>query len=164
MRRYWIFLLLFFSPLWASDDIRGFWKTVNEEGVVQTVVAIYEYDGLYYGRIIAIFNPDGSLKESIYHPIERAPGMVGEPFYCGLDFILFLQQVGFKFKGKILDPQKGDIYTSELWIDGQDLIVRGKLLMFGKSFRWLALRPQDLPSNFKLPDLSTLKPNIHNTK
>lgn len=164
MKQFFFLCSLLTSLLWATDDIQGYWKTVNEDGVVQTVVAIYEYEGLYYGRIIAIFNEDGSLKESIYRPKERAPGVIGNPFYCGLDFIWFLQQIGPKFKGKILDPQKGDIYASELWTDRGDLIVRGKLLMFGKSFRWLPLGAKDLPKNFKLPNLKSLTPSIPTPK
>jgi uncharacterized protein (DUF2147 family) len=160
MKRTLFFLCFLTHSLFSSDDIQGYWKTVNEEGLAQTIIAIYQYEGLCYGRIMAIFNKDGSIEESIYHPIQRAPGVIGQPYYCGLDIIWFLQQMGPKFKGKILDPQKGDIYASEVWIDKGDLIVRGKLLFFGRSQRWFALNAKDIPANFTLPDLNTLVPSI----
>ncbi len=163
MKKFLFFLCTFCNFLFASG-IEGFWKTVNEEGVAQTIIAIYEYEGQYYGRIIAIFNENGTLEETIKHPIQRAPGVVGNPYYCGLDIIWYLQQLGSKFKGKILDPQKGDVYAAEVWTDKGDLVVRGKLLFFGRSQKWFPLTAKDLPSNFQLPDLNTLVPDIPTPK
>ncbi len=159
-----IFYSLFLCNFLLAQDIQGFWKTVNEEGVAQTIIAIYEYDGLYYGRIIAIYNQNGTLEESIFHPIQRAPGVIGDPYYCGLDIIWYLQQLGSKFKGKILDPQKGDVYAAEVWLDKGDLVVRGKLLFFGRSQKWFSVSSKDLPINFKLPNLNSLVPDIPTPK
>ena len=32
--------------------------------------------------------------------------------------------------GKILDPKKGKVYSCEMWRDGENLIVRGKIAFF----------------------------------
>lgn len=153
-------LLLFSTYLSAANDIRGFWKTINEEGVVQSIIAIYEYEGLCYGRIIASFSDTGKIDDSIYKPVKRAPGLVGNPYYSGLDIIWFLEDSGYKYKGKILDPEHGDVYKSELWTEGDTLVVRGKLFIFGRSQRWLALTKEDLPADFKLPDTKSFVPII----
>src|SRR5271166_4299865 len=71
----------------VQADILGFWKTVNEQGVAQCVVAVYEYAGLYYGRIIGTYDDRGHMYDTIYNPKDRAPGIVGDPFYSGLDLI-----------------------------------------------------------------------------
>jgi hypothetical protein len=146
--------------LQAAEDIRGFWKVVNDEGLNRCVVAVYPYQGLYFGRIIATYDDQGALEESIYKPIKRAPGLSHEPYYCGLDFIWNLADSGSVFKGKILDPEHGDVYRAELWRDGDDLMVRGKLLIFGRTQRWFPLEATDLPKDFKKPDLNALKPSI----
>lgn len=158
------FLLLFlcFARLgFSADDISGFWKSVNEQGEAQCIFAVYEYDGLYYGRIIGIYNETGVMDDTIYAPQKKAPGVIGTPFYCGLDIIWGLMDAGVKYKGKILDPQKGNIYNSELWINGDgDLVVRGKYLMFGRNQIWPAALDSDFPKDFKKPDLSTIVPTV----
>lgn len=159
MRWFAIFSLMFLH-LSGAEDIRGFWKTVNEEGIAQSIIAIYEYEGLCYGRIIASFGEDGKIDDSIYKPVKRAPGLMGNPFYSGLDIIWFLEDAGSKFKGKILDPEHGDVYKSELWVEGNTLMVRGKLFIFGRSQRWFQVVKEDLPTGFQLPDLKTLIPSI----
>jgi uncharacterized protein (DUF2147 family) len=154
-------LLLSCAVLFSAEDISGFWKTLSDDtGKPQSVIAVYEYEGLYYGRIIGSFDEDGKMDDSIEHPVKRAPGVVGNPFYSGLDIIWWLADSGSKFKGKILDPEHGDIYKSELWMDGSNLVVRGKLFIFGRSMTWYPATASDFPKGFKMPDLKTLVPTI----
>jgi len=160
-----LLFLLLATLSFASDDIRGFWKTINEQGLAQCIIAIYEYEGLYYGRIIGTFDNKGVMDDSIYSPRKRAPGCVGEPFYSGLDIIWALVDVGVKYKGKILDPEKGNVYNSELWIDSDgNLVVRGKFMIFGRNYTWLAAQNSDFPKDFKKPDLDELVPSIPEVK
>lgn len=157
-------LCLFLScALFSAEDIGGFWKTIDEKtGEAQAVIALYEHDGLYYGKIIGSYGADGQMKDTIYTPIKRATGLTKAkaPFYSGLDIIWFLVDRGAKFKGKILDPEHGDVYNSELWIDNGNLVVRGKLLMFGRSQTWLRATEADFPKGFKIPDLKKMVPEI----
>jgi hypothetical protein len=76
-------------------------KTINEQAETQCIVAVYNYDDVYYGRIIGSFNDKGVMDDSIYNPKKRAPGVVRDPFYSGLDIISGLIDTGVKFKGKI---------------------------------------------------------------
>lgn len=150
-----------FSSLFGNG-IEGFWKSINETTQQpQCIVAVYQYENVYYGRIIATFNEEGQMKENIYKPKERAPGVVGNPYYCGLDIIWGLQNTGASYKGKILDPQKGNIYNAELWADGGgNLVVRGKLLFFGRNQTWFRVEESDFPKGFKKPSLSSFIPKI----
>ena len=62
---------------------------------------------------------------------------------------------------KILDPEKGNIYNSELWVNSNgQLVVRGKYLMFGRSQEWFPALDKDFPSGFKKPDLNSFVPAI----
>ena len=168
MRRivaFFIALLTFQTALFAAEDISGFWKSVNEEGHAECIFGIYEYDGLYYGRIIGTYNSEGKMDDTIYHPKERAPGVIGKPFYSGLDIVWGLNDSGAKFKGKILDPQKGNIYNCELWINSEgNLVVRGKFLFIGKSRVWLPAHLSDFPTDFQVPDLAEFVPEIPQVK
>jgi len=161
MKKILFFLALCTQVLFADDDIGGFWKNMNEDtGVIQCVLAMYPYQDQYYARIVATFDDNGKMKDNLYHPHEIAPGIAGNRYYCGLDFIWDLDDMGVVYKGKIIDPRKGGIYNSEVWRDGKDLTIRGKLLFFGKNTTWLPVTKDDFPPSFKLPDVSTFTPVI----
>jgi len=159
-----LFLLVCTQGVLAADIV-GFWKTVDEKtGHAQSLVAIYEYQNKYYGRMIATYE-DGSIDDTMYAPKTRAPGVVGHPFYSGMDFIWDLQPNGSKYTdGKILDPQRGRIYNAEAWVEDGNLIVRGKLLFFGRNQTWPAATEKDFPTGFKKPDLNQLVPSIPKVK
>lgn len=165
MKRYVLHFMCFLfiaTSLHAGENIEGFWKTINEKtGKAESIIAIYPYNGLWYGRIIASYGPQGEIDDTIAQPKDRAPGVKGHPYYSGLDIIWNLQKQGTKFvNGKILDPQKGKIYDSELWNQNGDLIVRGKILFFGRNQTWIAASQQDFPHGFELPDLTQMVPTI----
>jgi uncharacterized protein (DUF2147 family) len=161
MRGWLLVLIAFFIGSLGADEIIGFWKSINDEtGKAQCIVGIYEYDGKFYGRIIGTFDDDQKLNETIYAPKERAPGVIGNPFYCGLDIIWDLVDNGISYKGKILDPQKGNVYNSEVWLEKGKLIVRGKLLFLGRNQQWVPAANTDFPQGFKKPNLGALVPVI----
>ena len=124
------------------------------------VVAIYPYQGKYFGRIIATYDKKGNLSETLDHPEERAPGLVNHPYYCGLDLIYNLQKSGNVYKGKIVDPLKGNVYGAELWRKSANLIVRGKLLFFGKNLTWEPFPESEFSSALPKPDVSKFNPII----
>lgn len=154
-------MLAFCMSAFAKADIGGFWKAVNEKtGKANCIVAVYQYQGIYYGRIIGTYNQDGVMDDTIYAPVDRAPGVRGNPFYCGLDFIWGLREKGGRFMGKILDPKQGDVYNAELWVKQGNLIVRGKLLFFGRNQEWLPATASDFPKGFQMPNVAAFVPSI----
>ncbi len=123
------FCLLFGLPVWAAQDISGVWKTVDDEtGEAKSLVQIYPYQGKMYGRVVTLFkNQD-----------KKAVGIQGDPKILGLDVIWELEDKGERWKkGHILDPQKGKIYACEIWREGNNLIVRGKIGPFGRNQTWI---------------------------
>lgn len=148
-----------------AQDIVGYWKTINENtNKPESIVAIYEYQGKYYGRLISSFDPTGKKNDNIYNPKDRAPGVVGNPYYMGLDFIWDLKKDGDRYRGKILDPEKGNIYNAEIWVEDGNLIVRGKIFFFGRNQTWPPAQPSDFPPGFKMPDTSKFVPVIPNVE
>lgn len=161
-----LFFILVCCQAIAMDDISGFWKTVDENtGRAQSIIAIYEYQGKYYGRLVGTYDENGNIKDSIYNPKERAPGVLGNPFYAGLDIIWNLQNNGNKLtNGKILDPEKGKIYGAEMWLKNGQLVVRGKILFFGRNQTWLAVADDEFKGSFKKPNLRTFVPSVPQVK
>ncbi len=153
-------LMAFFLPL-NADDITGFWKTYNEKTKkAESVIAIYTYEGKQYGKIIGSFNKEGVINDSIYNPKDRATGVKGNPYYSGLDIIYDLHFSGSKYKGKIMDPRNGKVYSAELSTRNGDLVVTGKLLIFKSSRIWKAADNSDFTAAFPKPDVSTFVPVV----
>jgi uncharacterized protein (DUF2147 family) len=147
-------------------NIEGFWKTINENTKKpESVIAIYKYKGEYFGRIILTYFEDGTIQDTIYNPKKKALGVPGHPPYVGLDIIWGLKPAkGNKYKdGSILDPEKGDIYGAEAWRKAGDLIVRGKLFIFGRNQTWPRAVEKDFPEGFQVPDYTSFVPVIPQT-
>ncbi len=156
-------LLIFFSSV-SADDIRGIWKSVNEDtDKAQCFVAVYEYQGECYGRIIATCDKNGVIDDTIEKPVGRAPGLPGNPFYAGLDLIWNLKEWGDRYKGRIVDPEKGNVYNAEVWVENGNLIVRGQLLFFGRNVTWYPTTKADFPKSFKMPNVKKFVPVIPET-
>ena len=157
-------LLWAFCSSFSNGNIAGFWKTIDPNTKkANSVVAIYEYKGKQYGRIIGTYNKSGEVDETIYAPQDRAPGIVGNPFYCGLDIIWNLRPKDDRYRGKICDPKEGKVYDAELWTEDGNLIVRGKVWMFGANRIWLPFTDKEFTSKFKKPDVKKFVPVIPET-
>ena len=112
----------------AATDISGFWTTIDDEtNQPKSVVQIYQHNGKMFGRVVKLFqNPDATAK-----------GVKGSPKIVGLDILWNLEDTGKKWTGgEILDPKTGKVYAAEAWKQGDDLVVRGKILMFGRNQTW----------------------------
>jgi hypothetical protein len=160
MKKLLVFILCFYA-VFADENIGGFWKSLDDNGKPQCIFGIYQHNGAYYGRIIGTYDDDGVMRDTIYKPVSRSAGVIGNPHTCGLDIIYEMVSNGYRYAGKILDPSKGNVYNCEIWpgVSGQ-LIVRGKLLIFGKNIIWYAAEPSDFPKGFKLPDMRQFVPSI----
>lgn len=135
------FLIFLFVPYFIyCQDLTGYWQKLDEAGKPQLVVAFYPYFGKYFGRIVAVFDEEGSLKE----PSGKALGIKGSPPMHNLDFIWNLKQEGKGFSGgKIINPLNGMIANASAKLEGSRLIVRGSFLFFGKN---LIFVPFNYPS------------------
>ncbi|TAG56476.1 MAG: DUF2147 domain-containing protein [Cytophagales bacterium] len=99
-----------------SDKVIGTFWTPQKDGKIQ----IYKRKDLYYGKIFEgknprkdTLNPDKSLRN---RPV------------IGLEFMY-----NFKFEddiyedGKIYDPESGKTYSCKMWLEGDNLKIRGFL-------------------------------------
>ena len=152
------------------QDITGLWKSRDQHSdKPRALVAIYKYQNKYYGRMLATYDDHGNIKDTILEKKEKAPGVVGNPPYCGMDFVYNVKkedgsnEKNGKYKGKIIDPEKGKVYNAELWLAGDDLIVRGEVWIFGKNIPWHKASKADLPKGFSMSDIKHFVPVIPET-
>ncbi len=154
---------VFFTALSIScigTEITGFWETLNEDTKKpSSVVAVYSYQGKFYGRIIGTYNDKGVLDDTLDHPKSKAPGIKGNPYYCGLDILWEMtpEEEG-TYEGHIIDPEKGKIYDAKIWRQGDDLIVRGSVAFFGEKRTWPPFPESGFKGDFKKPDVSDFVP------
>jgi len=141
-----IFLILLSTAAMAAESVTGLWRGVDEKSGDSTIYAyIYEYQGKIYGRIVVTFD-EGVMKDFINIPEKRAELWKGNPYYAGMDLIWGMEDRGNRWKrGKICDPKEGKIYASEIWKDGDNLIVRGKIGPFGRNQTWQPVQSRNLP-------------------
>jgi len=144
------------------NDISGLWKSRDEKSdQSRSLVAVYKYKDKYYGRMLATYDDNGQIKDTILEKKDKATGVVGNPPYCGMDFVYDLESEGDgKYKGKIIDPQKGKVYDAEVWREGDKLIVRGELWVFGKNIPWPMASEKDLPKGFKMSQIKDFVPVV----
>lgn len=112
----------------VSAGITGYWTTIDDEsGEAKSVVQVFEYKGKYYGRVVELLqNPGAKAK------------IKGNPSVKGLTIVWDLEKDGDSYSGgEILDPTKGKVYGCEMWREGANLIVRGKIAFLGRNQTWL---------------------------
>ena len=151
----------------APQGIEGLWKSRDQHtDKPRSLVAIYKYKDMYYGRMIATYDENGQIKDTILEKKEKSTGVVGNPPYCGMDFVYDVAQEEnnpSKYKGKIIDPEKGKVYNAEFWLSGNDLIVRGEVWIFGENIPWHKASKKDLPKGFSMGDIKDFVPVIPET-
>lgn len=171
-----VIFLVFFSVMLLpsalfANEVTGLWKTIDDEtGLPKGVIAVYDYEGKLYGQIIATFDETGQkMEDDMYRQIYTSPFLKGDPPFSGMTIIWDMRKSGKKWTGgKILDPgddeKKPGFYDCQLWKEGEDLIVRGQILFFGRNQTWHRIDDSEFPEGFKIPDWKNFKPVIPEKK
>jgi len=137
MRKFLLVLLIL--PLFAHDlsaqDVLGKWENRNEEGVVNSIIEVYEKDGKIYGKVDRIMREEdrdrlcteceGDFKNK---PVE------------GMEIMQGLVKDGEEYSdGTIVDPKTGKEYRCKIWIDEEEpdvLNIRGYIALFYQTRTW----------------------------
>ena len=123
----------------ASSSPVGLWTTIDDKtGRERGQVRVFESQGVLYGRIERVFDPEAAGKTCEKCSDDRR----GKPL-IGLDIIRGVRPDGDGrwSGGEILDPETGDTYRVSLRLaeNGRKLIVRGSILggLIGRSQTWI---------------------------
>jgi len=123
---------LLFALQASAQDVLGQWRTIDDEtGQPKSIVEIYEKGGKYYGRVVdLLMKPDDTI-------CEKCPGARKGQKIVGMDVITNMVKNGDIYEGgQILDPTKGKVYDCKLWLEGNQLKVRGYLGFFYRTQTW----------------------------
>ena len=157
----------------AALPFVGAYKTIDDEsGKPKSIVVLYEYrqgkgTGLA-GRIVALFDEEGNLSETIKNPERVADKVEGKPKMVGMDILWRMSWDADKERyegGRILDPKSGKHYASVIWQDTPEILnVRGKVGPIGRTQHWEPMVSEMLPEEIRSLDTSSWKPVEINVK
>lgn len=170
MKKTILFATLFALPTLmanAAMPFVGVYQTIDDETKqAKSIVQIYEYrdedETKIAGRIIALYDTDGKISETINNPIRVAEKVNGAPKMAGLDIIWDMEWDSDDSEyedGKIMDPKSGKVYRSVMWQDQPSILnVRGKIGPFGRTQKWNVLDTASLPTEIQNLDTSNWNP------
>lgn len=127
------FVFLFSSSAFSQENpIVGKWKTIDDKsGEAKSVIEIYEQDGKLYGKVVELFNEPDQV-------CDLCTDNRKDQKVLGMQIIDGLTKTGKKWgKGKILDPGDGKFYDCQIWLDGDQLRVRGYILFLFRTQTWV---------------------------
>ncbi|WP_026916059.1 DUF2147 domain-containing protein [Christiangramia portivictoriae] len=118
-----------------AQGVFGKWENRNEQGVVNSIISVYEKDGKVYGKVDRIMREkdrdrlctacEGDLKNK---PVE------------GMEIMQGLVKDGEEYSdGTIVDPKTGKEYRCKIWIDEEEpdvLNIRGYIALFYQTRTW----------------------------
>ena len=160
-----VFMMPFLAH--ASMPFVGTYQTIDDEtNQPKSIVQIYQYqdgdDTEIGGRIIALYDTEGKISETLSNPTRIADNVDGKPTMVGLDIIWNMEwdeDDNEYSDGKIMDPKSGKIYSSVMWQDKPNVLnVRGKIGPFGRTQHWNTMTSDQLPADLQNLDTSNWKP------
>jgi uncharacterized protein (DUF2147 family) len=135
-----LFSVFLFFQLSFSQTVIGKWKTVDDEtGIEKGIVEIFEKEGIFYGKIIEIFESQHKNKKCTLCQGENKDKPI-----LGMTFIKGLKKNGSEYtNGKIVDPKNGKTYKCYITLEEKDkLKVRGfiGIPIFGRTQYWSRIK------------------------
>lgn len=132
------FVFCLFLDISASgQEITGKWKTIDDStGEERSVVEIFERNGKIYGRIIKLLRKPGEDPDPVCDECDPDDPRFRKKV-VGMEIIKDMERSGTEYdQGTILDPESGKVYRCRLWVDGNELRVRGYWGPFFRTQTW----------------------------
>ena len=136
-----LFLVLFFTATpalaqSAAESPVGRWITIDDKRKEpRGLVRIYEEGGLLYARVDSIYLREGEPLDPV---CQKCKGERKHQRILGMVIMWDMKLKRGKWSGgRILDPEKGKIYRSKIWLKDGKLRVRGYLGPFYRTQTWL---------------------------
>ena len=120
-------VLAMMSAAGYAQSVVGKWVTEGGESQVE----IYQSGDKLNGKIVWLKKGDGQL--DVHNPDKKLQSrkLVGTNILTGLT-----KKDGKWEGGKIYNPKNGKIYKCSIWLEGNNLKVRGYLAMFYETQTW----------------------------
>jgi uncharacterized protein (DUF2147 family) len=120
-----------------AQTIIGKWRTIDDDsGEQRSIVEVFEKGGKFYGRVIRIFPQPGEDPDPICEECDDDDPRKGKKI-IGMQILTGLEPLNDQYaNGDILDPENGKVYRCKLWLEGNDLKVRGYWGPFYRTQTW----------------------------
>jgi uncharacterized protein (DUF2147 family) len=121
----------------SSQSIVGKWKTIDDNtGEQKSVVEIYEKGEKIYGKVLTIFPGPNDDPDPVCDKCNSDDPRFNKRI-IGMEIIRSMAKDGDEYEdGDILDPENGKVYRCKLWVEGDDLKVRGYWGPFFRTQTW----------------------------
>ena len=121
----------------AQHPVIGKWKTVDDNtGEIKSIVEIFERGGKVFGKIIRIFPEPGEDTDPVCDQCSEDDARYKKKI-IGMEIIQNMLKSGAELSdGDILDPEVGKVYKCKIWLEGNDLKVRGYWGPFYRTQTW----------------------------
>jgi uncharacterized protein (DUF2147 family) len=136
-----VFLLLIICSLAygsQAQSILGKWKTIDDEtGDPKSIVDIYEKDGKVYGKIVQLYRKPGEDPDPVCDKCPTNDERFSKKV-IGMEIIRDMKKSGKEYTdGTVLKPDEGKIYKCKIWLEGDELKVRGYWGFLYRTQTWL---------------------------
>ncbi len=122
----------------GQNIVIGKWKTIDDStGEPRSIVDVYERGGKVYGKITKLYRKPGEDPDPLCDDCETdnprfMKKIIGMEIMEGL--VKDDQEYGGGF---ILDPENGKVYRCKIWVEDNQLKVRGYIGPFYRTQNWL---------------------------
>jgi uncharacterized protein (DUF2147 family) len=136
-------LLLSFACA-AEEGFDGFWQSIDDDSGEVTAIWRIETKGQrLIGEIVDY--PDAKASDICKKCTGKLSDFLDKPIK-GTPWMQFNQLDDGRWEdGFIIDSEKGKKYTAKVWLEGQDLKLRGYVGLFYRTQTWLRTDTAQLP-------------------
>lgn len=134
-------LLLISTAASAQLSVIGKWKTIDDNtGKERSVVEIFEKGSKVHGKIVKLYREKGEDPDPVCDECDEDDDRYKKKI-IGMEIIRDMLKVGTELaEGTIMDPDNGKIYRCKIWVEGNELKVRGYLGPFYRTQTWLPVK------------------------
>ncbi len=132
-------LCLSISPVVKSQNsIVGKWMTIDDEtNQPRSTVEIFERNGRYYGKVVSIIGSPEEDPDPICDKCASDDNRYKKKI-IGMEILRDMKRSESEYtEGTILDPKNGKIYRCKIWIEDNNLKLRGYWGPFYRTQTWL---------------------------
>jgi uncharacterized protein (DUF2147 family) len=140
MKIIFVFLILTTS-CYAQLPVLGKWRTIDDNTEKErSVVEIFQKNGKVFGKVTKLFPNKEEDPDPICNECDEDDDRYKQKI-IGMEIIRSMKKVGNELtEGTIMDPENGKIYRCKIWVEGNELKVRGYLGPFYRTQTWLPFK------------------------
>jgi uncharacterized protein (DUF2147 family) len=138
MKRSILLPLLFITiSCLAQKSVIGKWKTIDDNtGEAKSIVEIFERGSKVFGKIVSLVPKAGRPADPVCDNCPEDDARYKKKI-IGMEIIQNLVKDGDDYsEGTVLDPESGKIYRCKIWLEGNDLKLRGYIGPFFRTQTW----------------------------